>query len=72
MKTMKTKRETIDWLTKSLGAFVALAVVWVVLDLIAGATNIGLLSFFAGITFLLALIAMASVVYVAGSLLLEQ
>lgn len=67
--TPKNKRETIGSLMQSLGAFVILAVSWVVLDLIANATGIGLLSGVAAILFLVALLAMTAVLFFAGSLL---
>lgn len=69
-KQMTAKQKTIDRLMKSLGAFVALAVIWVVVDLTANVVNpFGLLSLLAGLLFLLTLTALLAIVVVASSLL---
>jgi hypothetical protein len=65
----KSKRETIDLLMKSLGAFTALAVAWVVLDLAAGVVNpFGAISLLAGLALLSAIVSLVGVVAVAGTL----
>lgn len=70
MRVAMTKRETLDWLTKFLGAFVTLAVVWVGLDSAANVVDpLGLFSFFAGLALLAALIALLGIVIAASKIL---
>lgn len=65
-----TKQETLDWLTKTLGAFATLATVWVVLHLTASVTNpFGLVSSLAGLAFLSMMVALLANLVVASSLL---
>ncbi len=69
MMSTKSKRETIDLLMKSLGAFTALAVAWVVLDLTAGVVNpAGIVSLLAGGAFLFAVLTLVAFIVVASSL----
>jgi hypothetical protein len=70
MMSTKSKQETIDLLMKSLGAFTALAVAWVVLDLVAGAVNpFGAISLLAALAFLSAMVSLFGVLAVASTLL---
>ena len=69
MATKQEIDEIVEYITKSLGAFAVLAIVWVALDSLAAVTNAGLLGFFAGIAFLAALGAMIAVIVLAGYLL---
>lgn len=66
-----TTKQIADLLLKSLKVFVTFAGSWVVLDLIADITNVGLFGLLAAIAFILALISMAAVLLVATSLLIE-
>lgn len=69
-KQMTTK-QIADLLLTSLKAFVALAGTWVALDLVADFTNVGFFGTLAAVVFVLALLAMAVVLLVAISLLIE-
>lgn len=66
-----TTREIADLLMKSLKIFVALAGIWVILDSVADITSVGIIGSAAGIVFVFALLAMAFVLLVATSLLVE-
>lgn len=71
MAARQELNETIDWITRSLGAFVALAIVWVALDTLASATASAAVGLLAGFVFTLGVAAMILVVVFAGSLLLK-
>lgn len=69
---MASKQETVDTIVKSLGAFVALAFVWGILNLLSGVVNpFGLLSVLATISFLLTVAALCYVVISSGTLYLK-
>ncbi|USZ67455.1 hypothetical protein NGM10_12040 [Halorussus salilacus] len=70
MTEQTTKRQAIDNLIKLVGGFVALAVGWAVLDLLANVVNpFGLISLLAGFALLASLITLLGVLVSVGSIL---
>lgn len=69
-KRVTSRQNVADRLITTLGTFVSLAVAWIVLHLTADVIDpFGLLSLLAGVSFLLAIVALLGVLVVAGSLL---
>lgn len=69
---MTSKQDTVDKIVKSLGAFVALAFIWVATDFTSQFVNpFGLFSLLAAILFVCTIGAMVYVIVSSGTLFLE-
>lgn len=70
---MVTQHRTVDWLTRSLGAFVALTVAWVIMNLLSRVINpLGIVSLVSALLLLFgAVVALAALAYMVANLYLE-